>query len=75
MWLQKIHRFDVGCCGDKCKHVNQKIDQFREDNMSIIEEVAQLREATLKQVREAQNTNSLEDVRVSVLGKAGTLTR
>ena len=42
--------------------------------MSIIDEVAQLREITLKQVREAQNTSSLEDVRVSVLGKAGTLT-
>lgn len=42
--------------------------------MSIIEDVQKLRESTLNAVRESQDTAKLEDVRVSVLGKAGTLT-
>ena len=42
--------------------------------MAIVDEVTELRESTLLAIRDAQNTSGLEDVRVAVLGKAGTLT-
>ena len=42
--------------------------------MAIVDEVAQLREKTLAAIKEAETSAALEQVRVSVLGKAGTLT-
>lgn len=42
--------------------------------MAIVEELASLREQTLAQIAEAADTAALEQVRIAVLGKAGTLT-
>ena len=42
--------------------------------MAIVEELASLRERTLAQIAEAADTAALEQVRIAVLGKAGTLT-
>ena len=42
--------------------------------MAIVDEVVQLRDATLASISEAQTSEALEKVRVNVLGKAGTLT-
>ena len=42
--------------------------------MAIVDEVAALREQTLAAINNAENSQALEQVRVSVLGKAGTLT-
>ncbi len=42
--------------------------------MAIVEEVAALREQTLAAVAQAADTAALEQVRVAVLGKSGTLT-
>ena len=42
--------------------------------MGIVDEVAALREQTLARIAEAADTAALEQVRIGVLGKAGTLT-
>ncbi|BAK44061.1 hypothetical protein EGYY_08690 [Eggerthella sp. YY7918] len=42
--------------------------------MAIVEEVAALREQTLAHIAQAADTAALEQVRVAVLGKAGSLT-
>ncbi len=42
--------------------------------MAIVEELATLREQTLASIDEAADTAALDQVRVAVLGKAGTLT-
>ncbi len=42
--------------------------------MAIVEEVAALREQTLAAVAQAADTAALDQVRVAVLGKSGTLT-
>ena len=42
--------------------------------MAIAEEVAALRDSTLAAVAGAADTAALEQVRVAVLGKSGTLT-
>lgn len=42
--------------------------------MAIIEELAQLRSATLADIERAENSAALEEVRVRVTGKSGTLT-
>lgn len=45
-----------------------------QNNMAIVEEVAALREQTLAHIAQAADTAALEQVRVAVLGKAGSLT-
>lgn len=42
--------------------------------MAIVDELAQLRERTLAAIEQAADTSALDEVRVAVLGKAGTLT-
>lgn len=42
--------------------------------MAIIDEVAELRKTTLKAIADAADTSILDEVRVGVLGKKGTLT-
>ncbi len=42
--------------------------------MAIVDEVTELREATLAAIANAETSAALEEVRVSVLGKAGSLT-
>ena len=42
--------------------------------MAITDELAQLREQTLARIEEAETTAALDEVRVAVVGKAGTLT-
>lgn len=42
--------------------------------MAIVDELAQLRERTLAAIEQAADTSTLDEVRVAVLGKAGTLT-
>jgi phenylalanyl-tRNA synthetase alpha chain len=43
-------------------------------HMAIVDELAQLRERTLVAIEQAADTSALDEVRVAVLGKAGTLT-
>ena len=43
-------------------------------SMAITDELAALREQTLERIAGADTSAALEDVRVAVLGKAGTLT-
>ncbi len=42
--------------------------------MAIVEELAALREQTLTDIAQARDTDALEQVRIAVLGKAGSLT-
>ena len=42
--------------------------------MAIVEDVAALREQTLAAIAQAGDTAALDQVRVAVLGKSGTLT-
>ena len=42
--------------------------------MALVDELAALREKTLTSIKEAENSNALEGVRVGVLGKGGSLT-
>ena len=42
--------------------------------MALVDRLAELREKTLESVQKANTTTSLDDVRISVLGKTGTLT-
>ena len=42
--------------------------------MALVDELTELREQTLAAIAEARDTSALEQVRVSVLGKKGTLT-
>ena len=42
--------------------------------MAIVDELAALRESTLAAISAAADTSALDEVRVAVLGKAGTLT-
>ena len=42
--------------------------------MAIVEELEALREQTIAQIAQAADTAALEQVRIGVLGKAGTLT-
>lgn len=42
--------------------------------MTIVDELGALRERTLDAIAQVEDTNALEQVRISVLGKAGTLT-
>ena len=42
--------------------------------MAIVEEVAALREQTLADIAQAADTAALDQVRVAVLGKSGSLT-
>ena len=46
----------------------------KHEDMGIVDEVAALREQTLARIAEAADTAALEQVRIGVLGKAGTLT-
>ncbi len=46
----------------------------RDGRMAIVEELEALREQTLAQIAQAADTAALEQVRIGVLGKAGTLT-
>ena len=43
--------------------------------MAIVDELSALRTSTLAAIEQAADTSALEEVRVAVLGKAGTLTR
>lgn len=43
-------------------------------HMAIVDELAALRESTLSAISAAADTSALDEVRVAVLGKAGTLT-
>ena len=42
--------------------------------MAIVDELSALRTSTLAAIEQAADTSALEEVRVAVLGKAGTLT-
>ena len=46
----------------------------RDGRMAIVEELEALREQTIAQIAQAADTAALEQVRIGVLGKAGTLT-
>ena len=42
--------------------------------MAIVDELGQLQQSTLAEIAAAADTAALEEVRVAVLGKKGTLT-